>query len=115
MCKSLGTVSYTGGDELFIGRDFERTKSYSEKVAGTIDDEVKELIDRAYQHCTDILTRDSEQLKQVVKFLLENETMSGKQFTQCMKGEPIDADSSSNLFDEFRQEEDKANQAEASE
>ena len=45
MCESIGTISYTGGDELFIGRDFEKTKSYSEKVAGTIDDEVKKLID----------------------------------------------------------------------
>jgi ATP-dependent Zn protease len=43
MSKTLGTVSYTGGEELFIGRDFERTKSYSEKVAGTMDDEVKAL------------------------------------------------------------------------
>ena len=101
MSKSLGTVSYTGGDELFIGRDFERTKSYSEKVAGTIDDEVKELIDRAYKHCTDILTRDSEKLKQVVLFLLENETMSGAQFAQCMKGEPITQEGSGSLFDEF--------------
>ena len=104
MCKSLGTVSYTGGEELFIGRDFERTKSYSEKVAGSIDDEVKDLIDRAYQHCTDILTRDSEKLGQVVKFLLEHETISGKQFQQCMKGEPIDADATASLFDEFQGE-----------
>ena len=105
MCKSLGTVSYTGGDELFIGRDFERTKSYSEKVAGSIDDEVKSLIDQAYQHCTEILTRDSEKLKEVVVFLMEHETMSGKQFEQCMKGEPIDADSATSLFDEFQENE----------
>ena len=103
MCKNLGTVSYTGGDELFIGRDFERTKSYSEKIAGSIDDEVRDLIDRAYQHCTDILVRDSDKLKQVVMFLMEHETMSGKQFTQCMKGEPIDADSATSLFDEFQE------------
>lgn len=104
MNKNLGTVSYTGGEELFIGRDFERTKSYSEKVAGTMDDEVKLLIDKAYQHCADILTRDSEKLKTVVKFLLEHETMSGQQFAQCMKGEPITDDSASSLFNGFREE-----------
>ncbi len=104
MSKTLGTVSYTGGDELFIGRDFERTKSYSEKVAGTMDDEVKALMDRAYQHCMDILTRDSDKLKQVVDFLLEHETMSGSQFTQCMKGEQISEESASGLFDQFREE-----------
>jgi len=106
MNKNLGTVSYIGGEELFIGRDFERTKSYSEKVAGTMDDEVKALIDQAYEHCSQILTRDREKLKQIVEFLLAHETMSGKQFTQCMKGEPISEDSSTSLFDDFKPSED---------
>ena len=43
MCEKLGTVSYTSGGEVFIGRDYQSTKGYSEKVAGTIDDEVKAL------------------------------------------------------------------------
>ena len=64
MNEALGTVSYTGGDELFIGRDFQSTKGYSEKVAGTMDDEVKLLIDRAYETCKQILTRDAEKMKQ---------------------------------------------------
>lgn len=105
MNKNLGAVSYTGGEELFIGRDFERTKSYSEKVAGTMDDEVKALIDKAYQHCAEILTRDKEKLQTVVDFLLTHEIMSGKQFAQCMKGEEITEDANSSLFDEFKAEE----------
>ena len=102
MSKNLGTVSYTGGEELFIGRDFERTKSYSEKVAATMDDEVKLLIDKAYEHCSQILTRDSEKLKQVVKFLLEHETMSGVQFAQCMEGKPVEESSSTSMLDGFK-------------
>ena len=101
MCEKLGTVSYTGGDELFIGRDYQSTKSYSEKVAGTIDDEVKTLIDKAYSHCEQILTRDAEKLKQVVKFLLEHETMTGKQFADCMEGRPIRTEGDTSLFDAF--------------
>jgi cell division protease FtsH len=89
MCEKLGTVSYTSGGELFIGRDYQSTKSYSEKVAGTIDDEVKTLVDRAYDHCVQILKRDEQKLQQVVDFLLRNESMSGEQFEACMKGEPI--------------------------
>ena len=46
MCEKLGTVSYLDGGEVFIGRDYQTTKSYSEKVAGTIDDEVRALIDK---------------------------------------------------------------------
>ena len=105
MNKNLGAVSYTGGEELFIGRNFERTKSYSEKVAGTMDDEVKALIDKAYQHCAEILTRDKDKLQAVVDFLMANETMSGKQFAQCMEGEKITEKSETNLFDQFKTEE----------
>ena len=104
MCESLGTVSYTGGDELFIGRDYQSTKGYSEKVAGTMDDEVKKLIDKAYDHCSQILKRDEEKLMQVVDFLLANETMSGPQFADCMKGEAIRTDSETSLFDNFTEE-----------
>ena len=104
MCPSLGTVSYIGGEELFIGRDFERTKSYSEKVAGTMDDEVKQLIDKAYKHCAEILTQNSDKLKQVVEFLLEHETMSGSQFVQCMEGKTIDTENAGSLFDGYNEE-----------
>ena len=99
MCESLGTVSYISDDEIFVGRDFEKTKGYSEKVAGTIDDEVKALIDKAYDHCRTILTENNEKMKQVVTFLLEHESMSGKQFAQCMEGQPIEEASEIVMFD----------------
>lgn len=101
MCENLGTVSYTSGDELFIGRDFERTKSYSEKVAGTIDDEVKALMDRAYRHCEQILKQNEEKFKTVVDFLMANEVMSGGQFADCMAGKPIRQAEKISLFDNF--------------
>jgi len=104
MSEALGTVSYTGGDELFIGRDFQSTKSYSEKVAGSMDDEVKALMDRAYAQCEQILLKDADKLHQVVEFLLKNETMTGKQFAQCMAGEPIENAEKTTLFDGFREE-----------
>jgi len=106
MCESLGTVSYTGGDELFIGRDYEKVKGYSEKVAGTIDDEVKALMDKAYDHCRQILTRDAEKLKQVVEFLLENETMTGQQFADCMAGKEIGEAEKTTLFDAVKKTEE---------
>lgn len=103
MCEKLGTVSYTSGDEVFIGRDYEKTKGYSEKVAGTIDDEVKAIIDKAYDQCRDILTQDADKMKQVVEFLLKHETMSGAQFAQCMAGEEIQEATETTLFDNFRE------------
>ena len=105
MCEKLGTVSYTSGGEVFIGRDYEKTKSYSEKVAGTIDDEVKVIIDKAYAQCEQILRRDAEKLRKVVEFLLAHETMSGAQFAQCMAGEEIQEADEGSLFDAFETKE----------
>ena len=105
MCEKLGTVSYLGGGEVFIGRDYQTTKSYSEKVAGTIDEEVKNLIDRAYAHCKELLSSDSEKLNQVAEYLLANESMTGDQFAACMEGREIHEASATSLFDNFRSEE----------
>ena len=105
MCEKLGTVSYLGGDELFIGRDYQTTKSYSEKFAGTIDDEVKNLIEKAYQHCENILRDNGEKLQAVVDFLLENETMTGEQFAACMEGREIGEASETAMLDRTENEE----------
>ena len=101
MCERLGTVSYLDGGEVFIGRDYQTTKSYSEAVAGTIDEEVKKLIDKAYDHCKQILKNDEQKLHQVVEFLLANESMSGEQFRACMEDREIEEVSSTSLFDAF--------------
>ena len=101
MCEKLGTVSYLDGGEVFIGRDYQTTKSYSEKIAGTIDDEVKALIDKAYNHCKQILTDNSDKLHKVVDFLLEKETMTGEQFEAVMQGREVEDASSTSMFDGF--------------
>lgn len=101
MCEKLGTVSYLDGGEVFIGRDYQTTKSYSEKVAGTIDDEVRALIDKAYDHCKQILTDNSDKLHKVVDFLLEKETMTGEQFDAIMQGREVGDASSTSMFDGF--------------
>ena len=105
MCERLGTVSYLDGGEVFIGRDYQTTKSYSEKTAATIDDEVKALIDRAYDHCRQILSDNSEKLHQIVEFLLEKESMSGEQFEAIMKGEEVGEISATAMFDGFEETE----------
>ncbi len=89
MCEELGTVSYLDDGEVFIGRDYQTTKSYSEKFAGTIDDQVKQLMDKAYAHCAEILKKDEDKVQKIVDFLLENESMSGNQFVACMEDREI--------------------------
>ena len=103
MCEAIGTVSYLDGGEVFIGRDYQTTKSYSEKVAGTIDDEVKALIDRAYAHCKQILSDHEGKLRSVVDYLLEHENMTGAQFAACMEGKQIGESSATALLDGFEE------------
>ena len=101
MCERLGTVSYLDDGEVFIGRDFQNTKSYSEKVAGAIDEEVKALIDKAYDHCRTILQKDGEKLQAVAEYLLANESMTGAQFADLMEGREIGTASTTALTDGF--------------
>ncbi len=103
MCEKLGTVSYLDGGEVFIGRDYQTTKSYSEKTAATIDDEVKLLIDRAYDHCRQILSENSEKIHQVVEYLLEKESMTGEQFEAIMEGREVGEMSATAMFDGFEE------------
>ncbi len=99
MSKALGTISYNSDDEVFIGGSYGKTKSYSEKVAGAIDDEVKVLMDRAYAQCARILTENRDKLDQVAQFLLDNETMTGEQFVACMEEREIGDAEQVSLFD----------------
>ena len=89
MCEELGTVSYLDDGEVFIGRDYQMTKRYSEQFAGTIDEQVKQLIDKAYAQCVEILKKDEDKVQKIVDFLLENESMSGNQFVACMEDREI--------------------------
>ena len=84
MSDKLGPVSYAADGEVFIGRDYEKSKPYSERVAGDIDDEVKAIIDRAYRRCQEILTDHRDQLEKIAKYLMEFETMDRATFEQVM-------------------------------
>ena len=99
MCEKLGAVAYLDDAEVFIGRDYQTTKSYSEKVAATIDDEVKLLIDKAYAHCHEILSQNRDKLMEIVDYLLANESMTGEQFAACMEDREIGDASATSLFD----------------
>ncbi len=85
MSQRLGTVSYGSDGEVFIGRDYEKSKAYSEKVAGDIDEEVKIIIDQAYKRCTQLLQENLDKLQKVADNLLQNEAMDRATFETIMK------------------------------
>ena len=81
MSEKLGPISYDSSDHsIFIGRDFGQTKSYSEETAAIIDEEVKQIFDRASALCEQILTEHADQLKGIAEYLLQHETMEKDEF-----------------------------------
>ena len=84
MSDTIGPISFDDSSRsVFIGRDFSTTKSYSEKTAAMIDDEVKRIFDEANKLCEKLLTEHSHILIATAKYLLENETMDGEDFAYC--------------------------------
>ena len=81
MSERLGNVAFdTGHDEVFIGKSMTQTRPYSEQTAAEIDEEVRRIIDEAYDRAAAILKKNRAQLETVAEYLLENETMSGEEF-----------------------------------
>ena len=83
MSDKLGAIAYGNeSDEVFIGRTMAQARSYSEEVAGLIDEEVKAIVDQAYSRCEEILTRCRKELELTAQSLLTHETMSGETFAR---------------------------------
>ena len=106
MSEKLGTVAFdAGSDEVFIGKSMGHTRPYSEKTAAEMDGEIRAIIDEAYQKAQDILRTYQKQLTEIAEYLLANETMTGKQFTDLMEGREISQASSTSLTDGYEEPE----------
>ena len=87
MSDKLGPMTYgTDDEEVFVGRDFGRTRNYSEDVAAAIDKEMRQLIDNAYNKAEQLLKDNMEKLHRVAEALLEKETIDGKEFEALFVG-----------------------------
>ena len=83
MSDTIGPISFDDSSRsVFIGRDFSTTKSYSEKTAAAIDDEVKAIFDAANNICEEILTENRDLVLATVEYLLEHESISGEDFEE---------------------------------
>ena len=87
MSDKLGPMTYgTDEEEVFMGRDFGRTRNYSEDVAADIDAEMRRLIDVAYHKAETLLKDNMDKLHRVAETLLEKETIDGKEFEELFIG-----------------------------
>ncbi|MGN0622239.1 MAG: ATP-dependent zinc metalloprotease FtsH [Porcipelethomonas sp.] len=84
----LGPMVY-GNDqsEVFLGRDFNSSRNYSENVAAEIDAEMREIIEEGYERSKDILEEHMDQLHLLAKYLMKYEKIDSDDFEKLMKGE----------------------------
>ncbi|MDO4495482.1 MAG: ATP-dependent zinc metalloprotease FtsH [Clostridiaceae bacterium] len=85
MSEKLGPIAFGGeSNEVFLGRDFNHVRNYSESVASQIDEEIENIIRNAYNRTTAILTEHMDKLHAVAKKLYDSEKMTGEEFAAIM-------------------------------
>ncbi len=92
--EKLGLVNYeSDSDEVFLGRDLGHSKNYGEAVAGTIDIEVKTIIDECYDKAKTIIQEHMDVLHKCAEYLIENEKMGREQFEALFTNQNVQNDS----------------------
>lgn len=86
MSEKLGPIAFgSGNDEVFLGKDYNHMRNYSENIASLIDDEVEEIITNAYARTEKILTEHIDQLHLLANTLVKLEKVDEKQFNSLME------------------------------
>lgn len=91
MSDKLGPIAFASersDDEIFLGRDFNNTKNYSDETAAAIDGEIKSIIDICFARAEEMIRASEEKLRVTAEFLVQYETMDEDQFTFLMNSEP---------------------------
>ncbi len=90
MSDKLGPLVYGRKEELvFLGREINEQRDYSEAVAQTIDSEIKAIIMRAYDRAKDLLIEHRDDLDRIAEQLLERETLSADEFVKVFNGQTL--------------------------
>ena len=102
MSDAIGPIAY--GEEnhqVFLGRDLNRERNYSEEIAGEIDREVRRYIEEAYEACRTIIVENRDKLELIATELLERETLSAAELEELMtKGAISEKDKQSDDTDD---------------
>ena len=88
MSDKLGPIAFGDqSNEVFLGKDFNHVRNYSESVASQIDEEIERIVKDAYSRTKEILSEHIDKLHAVAQALLKEEKIDGKEFETIMKGE----------------------------
>ncbi|MDD2269845.1 MAG: ATP-dependent zinc metalloprotease FtsH [Eubacteriales bacterium] len=89
MSDLLGPIMFgSDNDEVFLGKDYNQTRNYSEEVAAQIDSEIHKIVEKSYKLAEKLLTENMDKLHFIADFLVNYEIMDGDQFTALMNGNP---------------------------
>ncbi len=86
MSEKVGTVSYSSGSEVFIGRDYATHVNYSDKTAAVIDEEVQRIITEGLEKARTLLAKNKKLLDVMARVLIERETIFTEEVELIMKG-----------------------------
>jgi len=93
MSEKLGPIAFGGESrQVFLGKDYNTVRNYSESVAAQIDDEIENIIRNAYGRTESILTEHMDKLHIIAQKLYENEKMTGEEFASIMSETPAAAE-----------------------
>ncbi len=112
MSEALGTVhlgNEHGDDEVFLGRDFNSSKGYSEQTAAVIDSEIKRIIDEGYELAKNVLNENREKLDFIAEFLVQYEVMDDEQFKATMETENASLEEIAAIGEEKRRRSEEEN------
>lgn len=86
MSDVLGPVAYGEGQnhQVFLGRDFNHERNYSEEVASEIDKEVRKYLEAAYEACRKLIIANRDKLDLIAEALIERETLTAKQLEELL-------------------------------
>jgi cell division protease FtsH len=80
MSEKLGPLAFGKKDELvFLGREISEQRNYSDEVAFQIDNEIRQLVDRAHERAKDVVTSHFVQLEAIAGLLVREETIEGEE------------------------------------
>jgi cell division protease FtsH len=91
MSERLGPLTFGSKEEfVFLGREISQQRDYSEKTAIMIDEEVRSLVDGAYNHARQLLVDNEDKLHTLAMALLEREVLDGDQVERILNGEKLE-------------------------
>ncbi len=88
--SELGPVYYGSNQEVFLGRDYQSTHTYSESIATKIDAAVAKLVENAHKEAVKMLTEHREVMDCMVRLLIERETIYSEEVDMIMEGKPYE-------------------------